>query len=80
MQSSNKGNANTQQPCAIGRYHITTFSKPLHPLAAAFFPFTRHFQKKFGTESARAVLAAVTSPSAPGQQAGRPSRERGGVV
>ncbi|GLC43581.1 hypothetical protein PLESTB_000396200 [Pleodorina starrii] len=42
-------------------YDITTFSKPSHPLAIGFYPLLRHFQKKFASESARAVTWAVAT-------------------
>ncbi|KXZ48377.1 hypothetical protein GPECTOR_28g784 [Gonium pectorale] len=42
-------------------YDITTFSKPVHPLAIAFFPLTRYFQTRFTSESARLVQTAVAA-------------------
>ncbi|GFR50580.1 hypothetical protein Agub_g12854 [Astrephomene gubernaculifera] len=48
-------------------YDITTFSRPIHPLAIACYPLTRHFQKKFGADSAGAMLAAVAAAAASGE-------------
>jgi hypothetical protein len=45
--------------CAARRYDVTTFSRPVHPLALASYPITRFFQRKYGRDSAAHMVRAV---------------------
>jgi uncharacterized protein (UPF0548 family) len=46
-------------------YDILAFSRPRHLLARLGYPFVRLMQKRFGRESAAAVLRTVSSKSCP---------------
>jgi len=46
-------------------YEILAFSRPRHPLARLGYPFVRLMQKRFGRESAAAVLRTVRSSPCP---------------
>lgn len=38
---------------------MLTFSRPAHPLSLATYPLVRHFQRRFGAESAASVVKAL---------------------
>jgi uncharacterized protein (UPF0548 family) len=43
------------------RYSILAFSRPRHPLARVGYPLVRRMQKRFGRESADAMMRAVAT-------------------